>query len=706
MFSFLYPAILWALLAVSIPILIHLFSRHKVKKIEFSSLMFLKYLEKTRLRSIKIKSLVLLLIRSLIILLVVLAFARPSARTGFASKLGAKSKSSILFLIDNSYRMGYETKKGSLLSLALKKGEDLLKIWQQGDELYLVTYNSEPQVFLAYPVFDSSLISKTMSGIEVTYKPADLDKGLNAGFDLLAKSKNENKEVYLFTDLEERVLPYLQRWGKVLKDKGIKLFIVQLSGEQKENCAIMKIEVKAPLEKETPFELSGVVANYSQRPVQNMLLSLYLDGKRVSQTALDLKAAEEKKFGFTQQTLDAGLHSGYVEISDDNLLADNKGFFTFNLPEKIRVLLVGDKGGKVDYLSLALNPKGEGKNQIEPTQLGPKSFSRAELSNYQVIIFSDLSGIGSEDLKKLDNFLNLGGGALFFFGKGEKDSYSEICTRYLNSSLKGKSDLSGKSQGFLTLEKIDLFHPVFQPYKGLDKSKFPLLRFFSIYDITAGKKSKVLASFSSGSPALLENSSGSGRVLAFLSSYEPEFSDLGEHTIFVPLMRRSVEYLCSSLFSSEGFLVGEKIRKEFESAKIEKVELVDPDNFRISLIPEPLKNKLVLKLDQTKKPGIHKLQSGDKVIDQFAVNLDNRDSDFDELTDSELKNNLKDSPNLLVIGADQVPEQEVLKTRYGKELSKNFLWMALIFLILEMYLSKSRKKDLEHFSSLGVESAQ
>ena len=79
MFSFLYPTLLWALLAVAIPISIHLFSRQRVKKIDFSSLIFLKSLEKTRLRAIKIKSLILLLIRSLIILFVVLAFARPSA---------------------------------------------------------------------------------------------------------------------------------------------------------------------------------------------------------------------------------------------------------------------------------------------------------------------------------------------------------------------------------------------------------------------------------------------------------------------------------------------------------------------------------------------------------------------------------------------------------------------------------------------------
>jgi hypothetical protein len=708
MFSFLYPGLLWTLLAVAIPLLIHLFSRQKVKKIEFSSLIFLKSLEKTRLRAIKIKSLILLLIRSFIVFCIVLAFARPSSKTGLASKLGAKAKSSVLFLIDNSYRMGYETKKGSLLSLTLKKSEELFKICQQGDELYLVTYNSEPQVFLFYPVFDTSLLSKAINEIEVSYQPADLDKGLNAGFNLLSKSKNENKEIYLFTDLKERELPLLQKWNKVLKEKGINLFIVILSDEQKDNWGIKITEVEGALEKETPFEIKGIVANYSQRTEQDLLLSLYLDGKRMSQTSLDLKGGEEKKFDFTQQTLETGLHSGYVEISDDNLLADNKRFFVFNLPEKIQVLLVGNKVGKEDYLRLTLNPKGDGKSQIELSQVDSKSFSRAELSNYQVIVFSDLSRVGSEDLKRLDNFLNSGGGVLFFFGKGEKDIYAEVCGKYLNSTLEGKSDFSGEGQGFLTLEKMDLFHPVFQPYRGLDKTKLPQLKFFSVYEVAPGKKAKVLANFSSGSPALIESSFGSGRVLAFLSSYEPDFSDLGEHTIFVPFMRRSVEYLCSSLFPSEEFLVGERNRKEFESTKIEKVELVDPDNFKTTLIPEPYKDKLVLKLDEMKKTGIYKLQSGDKVIDQFAVNLDNRDSDFGELKDPELKNRLKENPNLLVIGADQALDQEVLKTRYGKELSKNFLWLGLILLILEMYLSKSRKKDLEHFSnfSKGEEIAQ
>jgi hypothetical protein len=106
-------------------------------------------------------------------------------------------------------------------------------------------------------------------------------------------------------------------------------------------------------------------------------------------------------------------------------------------------------------------------------------------------------------------------------------------------------------------------------------------------------------------------------------------------------------------------------------------------------------------------PGIYKLQSRDELLDQFAVNLDTRDSDAGELKDKDLKRELRENGNILIIKPDQDLREEVLKTRYGKELSKNFLWLALGLIILEMFISKNRKKDLKYFSeSSGEESAQ
>ncbi|KPL01636.1 MAG: hypothetical protein AMJ73_10285 [candidate division Zixibacteria bacterium SM1_73] len=146
MFNFLNPIFLFAAgAAVLFPLLIHLFNRQKVKKVFFSSLLFLRSLEKTRMRRVKIKEYLLLLIRSLIILLVVAAFARPAIRGGFVSKVGAHAKTSVVILLDDSYSMRYETKEGSLFDLAKKKARKIINQLKEGDDASLILFSSEPE---------------------------------------------------------------------------------------------------------------------------------------------------------------------------------------------------------------------------------------------------------------------------------------------------------------------------------------------------------------------------------------------------------------------------------------------------------------------------------------------------------------------------------------------------------------------------------
>ena len=78
MFNFLNTSVLFAAAAALIPLIIHLFSKRKVKIIDFSSLKHLKAMQRRQVRRLKIRQLLLLILRMLIILLVVLAFARPT----------------------------------------------------------------------------------------------------------------------------------------------------------------------------------------------------------------------------------------------------------------------------------------------------------------------------------------------------------------------------------------------------------------------------------------------------------------------------------------------------------------------------------------------------------------------------------------------------------------------------------------------------
>ena len=152
MLSFLNSIILVALAAGIIPLLIHLFTRRKLKKIDFSSLWFLKALEKTKIKQVRLHNLLLLILRILIILLTVLAFARPALKgTLSQGKLSAKilggdfsstGSSSVVIILDDSYSMGLETKTGGLFELAKKKAKEILSFLTEKDEASLIFLSS------------------------------------------------------------------------------------------------------------------------------------------------------------------------------------------------------------------------------------------------------------------------------------------------------------------------------------------------------------------------------------------------------------------------------------------------------------------------------------------------------------------------------------------------------------------------------------
>ncbi|MCB9089726.1 MAG: BatA domain-containing protein [Calditrichae bacterium] len=116
--SFLNPVILYALAAAAIPLLIHLLNRRKIKRIEFSTIQFLKRMEKKQMRNLRIRQLLLLLLRTVIILLLVTAFARPTLQHGAGGLLAERSPIEAVIILDNSLSLNETRLTGSLLEKA------------------------------------------------------------------------------------------------------------------------------------------------------------------------------------------------------------------------------------------------------------------------------------------------------------------------------------------------------------------------------------------------------------------------------------------------------------------------------------------------------------------------------------------------------------------------------------------------------------
>src|SRR3990170_1602187 len=355
MLNFLNSIILVGLMAGLIPLLIHLFTRRKLKKIEFSSLWFLKVLEKTKLKQVKLHNLLLLIIRTLIILLVVLAFARPAIKgTLSQGKLSAKilggdfsssGSSSVVLILDDSYSMGFETKAGGLFELGKKQAQEIVGFLTEKDEAGLI-FLSSPSETLNFTI-DFKELSERIEKAQLSYLKSNFFLAFNQAVRLLNQSKNLNKEIYLITNKTPLGLEKLKQINSRFS-----FYLIDLSNPNFQNLAVDTISFGNQLiELNKPFEIEAEIVNYTKKQVPNLLVGFYLDGKKVAQTDINIKAGEKQKVKFTYTVQKTGFHRGYVEIAEDDLLADNYRYFGFKIPEEIKVLLVGQKPDDYFYLN-------------------------------------------------------------------------------------------------------------------------------------------------------------------------------------------------------------------------------------------------------------------------------------------------------------------------------------------------------------------
>ncbi len=192
MFSFLNAGVLLAATAALIPLIIHLFSKRKVKLIEFSSLKHLKSMQRRQVRRLKIRQLLLLILRMLIILIVVLAFAEPTTTGG---NIGSHASVSAVIIFDNSASMNRYVKDGNLFDLTKDKTTELMDSFSEGDEIAIVA-SGISSVESGNIKFSSPAVAyETIRLISPGYGPTKVESGLRSALQLLDQAINLNKEI-------------------------------------------------------------------------------------------------------------------------------------------------------------------------------------------------------------------------------------------------------------------------------------------------------------------------------------------------------------------------------------------------------------------------------------------------------------------------------------------------------------------------------
>lgn len=695
---FLNPAFLFGLIAAAIPVLLHFLNLQKLKRIEFSTLSFLKELQKTKIRKLKFKQWLLLALRILLIILIVSAFARPTLET-FTIAGTSAAKSSTVFIIDDSFSMSVVKSNGSHFNFAKEIVKNILSDLQQGDEA-VVLFSTERKD----KKFTTTLneIERELINANVSVKKQRFNEALHTASELLNSSKNFNKELFVLSDFSQQTLTEKITAQNIVYDEYTKLYLFNFSDDEYSNRVVTDFQLNNQLlEKGKSISFTVQIKNARGSSVTNGVASLFLNGTRSAQQSFDLQENESKSILFETILNSNGLVEAYVEIEQDDIIHDNKKFTAFLVPEKINVLLASDNGNDKRFVKIAL------ASASEQTVTNIKEINTSELSynlnnNYDVVII-----IGSENIfskAELNNYIEQGGRVILFPGtQSEANDFQSLLT---GLGIRASISLIGEpnsTESISYFKEVEYEHPIFENlFEDRIVTKVESPEVYSYFKIMPQQNLRPIISLSDNSLFFSELIKGNGRVLIFNTAPVLSWNNFPVKSLFAPLINKSVLYQSIQKQSGKNIIAGESIDIKTGDLKLPQLKIVKPDNSEEFVNIDELVNYNYFTYNKTDQLGTYKFYSGNELIDYAVVNFDPSETVTKYLNKDDIEKYFAEiisGDKYTFIDPNNNYKESIKQARFGTELWKYFLIAALFIALLETYVSKNSKKDFKEIKS-------
>jgi len=681
--NFLNSAILLGLAAVLLPLLIHLFTRSKARPVVFSSLRFLRALQNQKIRRVRLRQILLLILRTLIVALLVLGFARPTCRTT-ASPQRADAKTSTVIILDHSASMSCQYQGVTSLQTARSAASQFVAAMQPGDELFVVSSNDTTADLWRRAYHDYAIVQKQIDALEPVFTGTDLSGALKFSQNLLMGAHNINKEIVLFSDLQKSGFKVD---SLALRDEQLRLFAVPVRPPATANLTITSVELKSSiLQPGRPVELQVGVSNWSDAPAQNKIVQIFADGRRMAQRVVSLESGTSAVETFHLLIDRGGWVKGYALLEEDDLSEDNRRYFSFYIPEHIQLAIVGEESRGKAFLSLVMSPDPESGDYFKIKSMVPERLLTQPLDSLNVIVLYDLHQLASAVVAKLRDFQEKGGGLVVILGEQtDVRWYNQSFAPALGLPLVGAIT---EESGPVSIGRSDLEHPIFSGIFTESEGRFASPRFSFALKLLPALNAHTIMSLSNGDPFLVENRNRQGANLLFASSFEPDVSDIAYKTIFAPLIYRSLSYVgIQSQNRDDAFRTGDLLRYRLPGQLLSrKLEMERPGEEVDAVKPVLTAAGAWIEYQATTLPGVYTLFADGREIAVWAVNIPADEFDLEAVKQADLEKRyhmqMVTPPGAL---ADAVKER-----RMGRELWRYFILAALLLLLTEMLIYREK----------------
>lgn len=694
--GFLNIAFLFGLIAAGVPVVIHLLNRRRVRKVKFSSLEFLEEVNKQRMRRLNLTRILILILRTLAVLMIVIAFARPTLRSGFL--FAGSVPKNVVICLDNSYSMGVNQETGTAFDAAKKISKDIVDEAANNDEINLIVFAQGAEPALEKGTRNRSVVKSAIDRAPLSNETTSLRTAVDRALTMIHDSDIAGGEIYVVSDFRYSADSTVVDDNKT--PANVRIYFVPAYKGDADNVSIDRVAVPRKLLRPGEVVKVGVTAsNYARDTPANVSLELVVEGDRKAEQVLELAPGASQTVTFPISLAKPGRYHARASKNHDRLPVDDDRYFLIEVSNTIPVAIVGGgmrampgaANGASDnvppgfYVEKALNPRGVADGEFNVSLVAEGDVTAAALPANGVVVWVSPQAMESRRMALIERHVRRGGGLLVFLGGANRAVLDDPAFRAL-VGIRGAAEKNEQPQpAFTSFEKQ---HPVFNLFT---RDELELLSRARVNSYTAARgvaPDSVIAYIGGGDPAAWECVRGRGRVLVFAASPDLETGDIPLSPMFLPLVHTSVTYLASSgeaPGATEHF-VGAPIEFNLAQKIPDEAQLVVHDPGGAQQKPSIIDNasgEPQVALQDPAAVGFYRLYRDTTRVAEEAVNVDPREAN---LSASSLPK--KRPKSVTVVEAGQSFRTDLRQAKEGREVFAVFLMIAIAALVAESILGR------------------
>ncbi len=716
--SFLAPIFLGALALILAPLLIHLLRRRKMPVVRWAAMEFLLQSQRKQRKRLRIEELILLALRILLVVLAVLAFARPVLHSLTVPILSQNARIYAVVIVDDSFGMG-QTESGGKTAWQHANADAvhlITHVLQPGDQVSVLLADSSPAALQQQPSFDLHAAARRLSQATLSDRGPDTEKSAQKALDLLERSKAPYKEVYWFTSGQKDAWPAQTNsaahtvWSRLGREARIVWVTEGPPSNQRGNLSVRVLpparELVTP---NLPARIETRVSNFSTQP-RSVTVQIALDGNApAAPQTLKIAPESSQTAVFSPYFPTPGTHIGVVELQDpahaDSLPIDNSAPFVIQSRDRIPVL-IQDMSPAADptqsssfFLDAALQP-GRGLHVFAPQLLTANRLGSINLQSYAAVVITGLNALSANEYQALASYVQSGGGLLIFPG-------THTPAAAVNKDLQAAGLLPARlgpvksfsQQNAPTLDSASIHNdPALSLFKdsailNLGSAHFTAYRTLTpLSDPMDAASVHVMLRLSNHEPALVERSIGTGEVMLFASTADTRWNDLPARGAWLPLLYQLLSQLAAGPNAHRNLHEGEPLRLSLplsQAGKPVRVLLPSGKSLVQSTVLGP--QGVALQFSQTEDAGFYRVvTAGSHTPKVFAVGLPANGSNLQEVRDPAARLSAAgvDTSKITVVHNPQQLASAVQRARYGSEIGRSLAMFAIALLFLESLLAR------------------